>query len=196
MALFWKRSKPPLEGSLFSAWRPNFLHSCVTASARDAVKDQGWLTTYLDHTARRLDSDYAVLHVLGKFDILRGGHQGSGVLTAGSLKPWDISLFPTTHQLFIGLPDVYWSTVLGRPYVALIGRERLLSCPDADVAEYPYGGIRVTSRLPIHAARTQPDEFEAWRERVREHIGREFFFDAPAHGRTVRVPEFAWVEER
>ncbi len=75
-----------------------------------------------------------------------------------------------------------------------MGRERLLSCPNADIVELPYGGIRITSRLPLWAARTEPEEFEAWRDSVREHIGREFFIDAPAYGKTARVPEFSWVK--
>lgn len=140
-------------------------------------------------------ADYAVLHVIGQHDLARGGSSSSDVLASGGVDPWDTWLFPTTFKIVHGLPDVYWSNVLGNPYVRLIGCQRLLSCLEANIEEFAYGGVRITSRLPLWAAVTQPEEFEAWRERVRAHIGREFFWDALAYGREVRVPEFAWGEE-
>ncbi len=134
-----------------------------------------------------------MLHVVGQDDVDRSRASGGWLTSSGSTKLGDYNLFPTTHRLRGGLPNVFWSTVLGRPYVAIMEHKRLLSCPGADVVELEYGGIRITSHLPFWAARTEPEKFEAWRDAVREHIGREFFVDAPIYGLTARVPQFDWA---
>jgi len=191
-SLDWKRDKPNLTGGFHGSWLPDFLHSNECVITKDAAKDQAWLCSYFEAASNQSLADYAVLHVVGQQDVDRSRASG-GWVSSGSTKLGDYTLFPTTHRLRGGLPNMFWSTVLGRPYVSIMGRNRLLSCPDADVVELDYGGIRVTSRLPFWAARTEPEAFENWRDTVREHIGREFFVDAPVYGKTARVPQFEWI---
>src|SRR5690349_21579133 len=35
----------------------------------------------------------------------------------------------STHRLNESLPDLYWLTILGKPYIELFGRDRVLSSP-------------------------------------------------------------------
>ncbi len=193
-SLYWKRDKSSLSGSLYSAFRSYFQHSGVDVFALDVLKDLALLEAALETISTDVWADYAVLHVLGPMDLERGNHAGSGVVSFLSAKEWDAILYPTSERLLAGLPDVYWSQVFGVPYVELIGRQRIMSCPDADVRELPYGGIRVKSRLSILSARKEPEAFENWREAVKIHFGREFFFGGDSSENAVRTPNFCWRE--
>ena len=73
------------------------------------------------------------------------------------------------------LTDVVWMSVFGKPYVALIGRRKLMSVPAYSVRELPNGAIAVqVSESPFdYGTKEYADRCEA----VRNHIGREYFFD-------------------
>lgn len=85
------------------------------------------------------------------------------------------------------LPGVYWLNVLGKPYVRLIGRERLLSAPVAH-------GTRANGHILL---RVGDDPF-AWRTRghrdairgVLDHLGPRYFFDPRSPHRKNEAPAF------
>jgi hypothetical protein len=67
-----------------------------------------------------------------------------------------------------GLPDPGWLLFLGAPYVALIGRERILSAPCSAIHELRNGGILMRISEDIL------DGASAGRK-VRSHLGSKFF---------------------
>jgi hypothetical protein len=83
----------------------------------------------------------ALLPLLTPHEIERGAKQEviSFSDRAGTRDP---SLFVPSIKLRTKyIPDVYWLTFFGPPYVKLFGRERLLSAPAYKVEELSYGGI-------------------------------------------------------
>lgn len=73
------------------------------------------------------------------------------------------------------LTDIVWLNVFGRPYVDMIGRERLLSTPAYSVKELPNGAIVVqASESPFeHGSK----EYDERCKKIKEHIGLQYFFD-------------------
>src|SRR6476619_5796824 len=66
----------------------------------------------------------------GLFSTPRSQHQAS---------PFLRNLFVVTHRLKKYLPDIYWMTVFGAPYVRLFSQELLLSAPAYQVQELENG---------------------------------------------------------
>src|SRR5262249_23931444 len=91
------------------------------------------------------------------------------------------------------LPDIYWMTVFGRPYLELFSRERLLACPAYRVKELENGSIAVQLTPELKDIATEEAAFERGREDARNHLGNDAFFDV-AKGMDHRycVPEFVW----
>lgn len=102
-------------------------------------------------------------------------------------------LYVVTHDLRKFLPDIYWMTVFGRPYVKLFSRERLLSCPAYRVKELDNGSIVVQLTPELKDMATEEAAFERVREDARKHLDNDAFFDlAKGMDHRYRVPEFVW----
>ena len=102
-------------------------------------------------------------------------------------------LFVTTLNLSKCLPDIYWTTVFGRPYVELFSRERLLSCPAHRIKELDSGAIVIQLTPELKDIAAEEAAFERVRQDARNHLNNDAFFD-PAKGLDYqyRVPEFVW----
>jgi hypothetical protein len=71
------------------------------------------------------------------------------------------------------LPGLFAWNYFGRPYVDLIGRDRLLTAPATDVREL---GAGVFLRLVDDPHRWDSSESTSASERALEHVGPEYFF--------------------
>lgn len=85
------------------------------------------------------------------------------------------------------LPGLYWLNFFGRPYVDLIGAERLLSAPAPAVRQLDTG--------VLVALGDDPAEWDSGRQRrieraVLDAIGHEYFFSRDAPDRLTKAP--AW----
>jgi hypothetical protein len=91
--------------------------------------------------------------------------------------------------LLRGLPDVYWATCLGEDYVKLLGRQKVLSAPAAEVQEI-HGAMYIQLTSDPRDMVESPELVESARLRVIQHLGRELFFDpARPKSEAVRVPK-------
>lgn len=101
------------------------------------------------------------------------------------------NLFLATHHLKRYLPDLYWTTVFGRPYVELFSRERLLSCPAYWVKELENGSVIVQLTPELKDIVAEEASFERVRQEVRNHLNNDAFFDlSKGVDYRYRVPEF------
>ena len=87
------------------------------------------------------------------------------------------------------VPDIYWTTVFGRPYVELFSRERLLSCPAHRITELDSGAIVIQLTPELKDVEAEEAAFERVRQDARSHLNNDAFFD-PAKGldHQYRVP--------
>jgi hypothetical protein len=79
------------------------------------------------------------------------------------------------NQLCNGIPDLCWVTVFGPMYVRHFGRERLLSAPAPVVREIATDTILLQLSHSYTEVATDWEKFNATREAVIDHLGRECF---------------------
>lgn len=81
--------------------------------------------------------------------------------------------FTSQSGLEIGLKDIYWLNIFGPPYIEMIGREKLLSCPAYEVREIEDKHILIQ---PLEQVAPAGDEqMRSQCNKIKDHIGRQFF---------------------
>jgi hypothetical protein len=190
-----KRTAPPkLESNIFMQYGPHRTHSTWKISLKNINEfNQETFQKLLKTSAITFAADFGFIHRLTKIEIERGAqNQSITFLNSAHTRK---SLFVTTKMLRRAIPDIYWMTVFGSPYVRLFSRERLLSAPAYRVQELKNGAISI--QLTEDVADTAKDElaFEKIRSRVKDHLSCNAFFDEkkPA-GNQYEVPEFTWPQ--
>jgi hypothetical protein len=182
---------PKLEASLLMEYGPHTDHySNWTISLRLRDFDQAVFSNLLRHTASAFNADFGLIHHITEAEIKRKQDDTIGFLDTARTEK---NLFVTTHNLKKYVPDVYWTTVFGAPYVKLFSRERLLSAPAHRVEELENGSVVL--QLTPHQRDTATDEaaFESVRKAVKDHLDSDAFLDA-RKGTEYRyaVPQFVW----
>lgn len=89
------------------------------------------------------------------------------------------------------LPDLYNVSIWGRPYVELLGKERLLSTPCFKVEELPDGMVWMQLSENVFDINGCWEEIKEERERARVHLNSNVFHDRTLpHDHTYTVPKF------
>jgi hypothetical protein len=117
---------------------------------------------------------YGDVHASDEWDAKNMSHEGGGLEAMGG----DAS----RH-----LPGLYWLNFFGKPYCDLMGRERLLSAPVAEVLEM---GDGILLRLADDPRKWSSLEYKAAERRVLEHIGSQYFFLKDQPNRKTIAPDF------
>ena len=184
----WRRRKSPKYSG--SAWSDSWdtpAHGWVTADL-PMKSGQSLATDLVRILCERLFADFGMVHLPCQD---REQELMTATNTGGNL------VMVASHVLQRFLPDLYWLTIFGPPYVDHFGRERLLSVPAFRVEELPYGGIWIQlSESPLDFLEDY-DRVNAVRQRAKEHLDRDSFFNLEYWyaARGVRsIPEY--IEKR
>jgi len=138
---------------------------------------QDQLESLLVAWSRIADADFAWLHRLTDAEVSRGLANRTVNLVDRIARTY--LLFVTVHELRRFVPDLYWATVFGPPYVEMFGRERFESLSGAERIQADQFLVRLTPRLDDLV--DAPAEIEGRRRYVRSQLGENAFFD-PAFG--------------
>jgi hypothetical protein len=192
-AYYVKRAAAPkLESSIIMQYGPHRDHTTWTVTLKKEKDfEQSAFRRLLDGAAIAFSADFGFVHKITAAEISRGRANGSiSFLNTAHTKK---NLFLFTLLLNKCLPDIYWMTAFGRPYVELFSRERLLSCPAHSVKELENGSIVIQLTPELKDITAEEVEFERVRQEARNHLNNDAFFDA-AKGldHRYRVPEFVW----
>ena len=145
----------------------------------------------LECAAGAFSADFGFIHRITDTEMSRGlASETIGFLDTAHTER---HLFVPSRTLWQFVPDIYWTTVFGKPYVDLFSRERLLSCPAHRVKELANGSIVVQLTPDLRDTATEEAAFERARQDARDHLDNDAFFDpvkGPNH--QYRVPEFLW----
>jgi hypothetical protein len=171
----WERKKKPkAEGGFAVRWcskspKVHDTHANIHFAVELDEVEQNALVNYLKKSSVRLHADLALLdvHTPSYSEFAR---------ISGSAKYSD-RIYVVTHSLRHWLPDVFWGTVFGPPYIALFGKEKLLSAPVA-VAEQISGDmiyIQLTDGLVDVAS--DPVGMTQRRKAFKDHLGVDAFFE-------------------
>lgn len=187
-----RTAAPKLDASIHMQYGPHRDHSIWTIELKN-VKDfeQPAFQQLLECAACAFSADLGFIHRITDAEIPRGRANGS--ISYLDTAHTEKHLFVVTHHLQKCLPDIYWTTVFGRPYVELFSRERLLSCPAYRVKELDDGSIVVQLTPELKDIAAEEAAFDRVRQKARNHLNNDAFFD-PAKGldHRYRVPEFVW----
>jgi len=85
------------------------------------------------------------------------------------------------------LPGLYWLNVFGKPYVKLIGKDRLLKTPGAMTSSC---GTHVVVQCGDDPLVWETREYKMATSRSLGHLGRQYFFDRQAPKRKTVAPPF------
>ena len=152
---------------------------------------QSSLTNMLSLAVNEFNCDFAFIHCPVDDDVDRGRAAGPFIFLDPAKKRKN--LFVTTHDLVKYIPDVYWITVFGPPYVRLFGRDRLLSTPAFRVEELADGSVLIQATSSLHDLSANPAPFVKARIAIKQHLDHNAFFDLGLGvGHKYDVPEFIW----
>ena len=167
--VFWKRKRSPkAEGSAWSDWSDWPKHGWLVLDGLNFHVAASSIVSFLERAANALVADFGVAHMVAPHEIESG--QASKTVMDGNLGV-------TTHQLRKYIPDLYWVTVFGEPYVELFGKERLLSVPAYLVKELDYGGVWIQlCESPLEFV-SDYERVNRSRQQAKEHLGLNAFFD-------------------
>jgi hypothetical protein len=139
-------------------------HDAITITTA-APSEQTELVQLLKTVARSFHCDFGYLHQFSEAEIEAVAYE----------MRHSVELGVSTFDLARNVPYLAWATVFGSPYIELIGRERLFSCPAAVVEEVADNVVYV--QLTPGLADTQADfeTFRAVQATVKAHLGEDLF---------------------
>jgi len=183
---------PKLEASIFMQYGPHRQHSTWSIGLKKARDfEQPAFCKMLEYSAAAFSADFGFIHGIAETEMSRG--LANGTMGFLDTETREKHLYVTSHVLWKFVPDIYWMTVFGKPYVELFSRERLLSCPAHRVQEMDNGSIVIQLTPELTDAAADEAAFERARQCARDHLDNDAFFD-PLKGPDYqyRVPEFVW----
>jgi hypothetical protein len=185
----WTRKRPKVEGGAWIAWGPRPIHGLITLSIDKQKVDIEKLTRFVQIASTSMDTDFAFMHIITERDLPIGG--ATKTIFCLDPKRNRYNLLVTTHDLRKYIPDLYWATVFGPPYVKHFGRERLLSSPAPIVRELENRSIYIQLSDSPFDLETDGVHVDTVRREVKEHLNKNSFFDPAAPADHVySVPEF------
>ncbi|MFL9866737.1 hypothetical protein PQR67_21385 [Paraburkholderia fungorum] len=185
--VFWQRKKcPKAEGAFSVRWRSKSpmvkdTHSNIDLTLELADVEQDLLVHALETLSVRTEADIAIL------DVANARYEDFAFDSASA--PFGERFMLVTHVLRHWLPDVFWGTVFGPPYVRLFGKDRLMSAPAAVVKEL--GEEMIYLQLTDKLADTifNFDAVLASRLAVKAHLAVDAFFQSErAYDRAEKGP--------
>jgi len=168
------------------------LHSTLIWEFYLPIVEQNELLVFLRTAAIALKADFACLHLLTASEIERG--RANRTVTALDKKATQFNFFLASKDLKRRIPDIYWATIFGRPYLEMFGKERLLSTPAYQVDVFSEGIVLLQISEKLSEVADHPGTFRSARERAILHLGESAFFRSAAEAADdYRAPNFAFA---
>lgn len=98
----------------------------------------------------------------------------------------------TTVNLRKCIPNLSWATLFGRPYVELIGVDRILSSPAFKVERWGDNLVYVQVSPEISDVESAFSDFNDRRNAVKRHLGDHLFFKPNASQHDLNAPTFTF----
>lgn len=189
--ILWKRKSPPkgwghFKKRTYPLRGPQFaIHGMQVVVEKSSGIDA--LIDYLKQLVPRFGVEYAFCDSMAAEYKMIGFANGFAP-TAGNIMVY-------THTLSRALPDVLWSQIFGPAYVRLFGLERLLTAPAYRVEQLGDEVVYLQLSESLFDVHERYAEVDAVRQRVKEHLGDNIFFNSKnGKDHVYRTPEFKFPE--
>jgi hypothetical protein len=185
--IYWKRKRSS-DGTIGTIdYSLHRIHTRIVVRGNSNKVKQDKLIHFIQEASILLSTDFAYIHLVSKEEADRV--MSDKRVYSEMLYPLTLGL--TTHELRKHLPDLCWITILGKPYIDLFGRERILSAPAFAVQELTKDIIYLQLTENISDVKSRYEEVNAINRAVKEHLNCNAFFDPDApDGHKYNVPEF------
>lgn len=184
---------PRLTSGIRMQYGPHRRHSTWSIDSQESLSDYDLATLLkLFRTASlTISADFGFIHSITESEIERG--RSSGTIFVEDLRRKSEFIYVSSFVLQKYIPDIYWMTIFGTPYVEMLSEERLLSAPVHKTQKLADGSILLQLTPCLKDIGQDEVAFEKQRQLVREHLNNDAFYD-PARGPEAkyRVPKFAW----
>ena len=184
------RNLPAMESAVWMRKQGLIQHSAWSLSFGAGEVDIVSLVQFVTKACCQLKADFGCLTLLTDQEIELG--LSNGTITKLDKRGTRFNFGIYSHQLQSYVPDFYWLTVLGEPYVAMFGRENLLSLPIARAEKLDENMVALQLTKSIEDIRNSI-EFSKIKERVKDLLGKDAFFEV-GHLGEYRRPHFVWSE--
>jgi len=169
----WSASLGRVEGTVFKREFEHEPHSTVLIRAEPETVSQSEAVSFLQHLSNAFQADFAFAHVLTKEESELGAPGVYGFADTAGDEPL---LTISTRILSRFIPDVYWATIFGPPYVSLFGGQKLLSTPVADAHLIDDERMYLQMTPTLGDIRLNYEGFERARARIKEHLDHRAFW--------------------
>ncbi len=168
-----RKKKPKAEGSFSPRWcskapsvRDTHANMNVTVELGQVAQQE--LVTCLKQASVRLNAHFALM------DTLTASYKEFAGIS-GSAKYSD-RFYVVTHELRHCLPDIFWGTVFGPPYVALFGKEKLLNAPVFAAEQIAENMVYIQLTQDITDVANDPAAMALHRKAFKDYLGVDAFF--------------------
>jgi hypothetical protein len=171
----WRRRRRPAAwGGLYMSKGPEPVHGSVDLeSGAGGPERNADLVRFLRLAASGLGAD------LGLIDVPPRTSDGT-----------ERCMAVTTWDLRKGLPDLYWGTVFGGPYVELFGARRLAEAPVARCGEIAPGMFYLQLTDDLDDLRERPELVQRVRAEAKRFLGLDAFAGEGVAEPCRRLPQF------
>ena len=144
-------------------------HSVIHLEFESERVDHDRLCDLIRELGQTFRADFAFLHAITEFDLQ---NKFAGHVHVVGPKTF---MFLTTHILRRYLPDLFWLSVFGEPYIELFGRDCLLTTPAFDI-ESKEGVIAIQLTKALEDCLVSPMKVQRSRHLAKTHLNHSAFF--------------------
>ena len=171
----WRHRIPRCDGNIFMRGPDSDMHAGIYLSSNAGIDAIPGFASFLQAVAVEFQADLGFVHMLTPEDLERGRLSGTVSCLDPARQRFYLSL--TTHDLRRGLPDVYWATVFGQPYVQQFGLARLLGAPANVVKKLSVDLVYVQLTDAAEDLHAEPQKVEKARDMLKAYLGTRWFID-------------------
>jgi hypothetical protein len=185
------KDKPKMNSSIWMRSPNKPLHSSWKLSFTFGEANVDRLISFLRAAAKELAADFCCLTLFTDSEIAFGRRNRSAWNLDKNATKFEFSIYSQFLQQC--LPDVYWVTIFGPPYVEMFGSERIVSAPisQTEVIDQKLILMQLTPRLEdVRDAMS----FRDLKNRVKAHLGADAFYQ-PGQIGLARHPQFIWERD-
>lgn len=172
-----------VEQRLHATWKFELNATAVT---------QDDLVAFLKAASVALKADFSCLQLLTPSELERG--RASEVVTALNKQATKFTFSIPSKKLQERIPDLFWATVFGAPYLTMFGRDRLLTAPSYRAESLSNEAVYLQMTQSLFGHEFDSLVLDAARSRVKAHLGADAFFQSE-RDRSIgyRAPQFSFL---
>ncbi|CAN5423822.1 hypothetical protein BH11CYA1_BH11CYA1_09370 [soil metagenome] len=178
MIVFFKRTKSPwLEAScsIAAPYEQSQKYSYLSITAENIRGLESELLAFMGTAAIAASADFAYAQIANNTEFDRDfAERIASVYKCGIHDKYPIVGVHGKH-LNLGIPDLYWCTILGKERIEEIGRAKLSGCPVHKVQWLTEDLVMLQLTASIQDSRDNEKDFEELRHRIKKYLGEQLF---------------------